>query len=253
MNGLVGENLTRRFRDVIAVDGVSLEVTPGETVALVGESGSGKSTLGRLLVGLERPDGGSVRYDGEPISSMSRTDLRGFRRKVQIIFQDPYASLNPRQQVGSMLSEVLTVHRLATGAGVTTRIAELLDRVGLDAGAARKYPHEFSGGQRQRVVIARALAVEPRIIVADEPVSALDVSVQARILGLLTELKRDLGLGYVFISHDLAVVRRMADRVSVMRAGRVVEAGDAATVYSTPSAPYTKALLEAVPTLPRTT
>jgi ABC-type glutathione transport system ATPase component len=253
MKKLAAVEVVKRFAGVVAVDGVSLDVGPGETVALVGESGSGKSTLGRLLVGLLRPDAGRVQYGERVLAEMSRAELVGFRRDVQIIFQDPYASLNPRLTVGSMLREVLTVHELAEGAGADARVSMLLDRVGLDPAAVRRYPHEFSGGQRQRLCIARALAVEPRIIVADEPVSALDVSVQAKVLGLLKVLQRELDLGYLFISHDLAVVRRLADRVAVMRDGRIVEAGPVATVYSTPVHDYTKALLAAVPRVPLAT
>ena len=253
MKELSAVDVTKRFGDLVAVDRVSLDVRPGETVALVGESGSGKSTLGRLLVGLLRPDAGLVRYGERVLAEMSRGALTEFRRDVQIIFQDPYASLNPRITVGSMLREVFKVHELAEGNAAVMRAAALLDRVGLDPSAARRYPHEFSGGQRQRLGIARALAVEPRIIVADEPVSALDVSVQAKILGLLTDLQSEFGLGYLFISHDLAVVRKLADRVAVMRDGHVVEAGSAAAVYSAPANDYTRALLAAVPTLPRAT
>ena len=244
--------VTRRFggrQGTLAVDDVSISLGPGETLALVGESGSGKSTLGRLLVGLERPDAGTVLYDGRSLAEMSRADLEVFRRNVQIVFQDPQASLNPRMTVGSALAEVLRVH----GTEGDTTLPVLLERVGLSPGAATRYPHEFSGGQRQRIGIARALAVRPSIIIADEPVSALDVSVQAKILGLLLELQRDLGLGYLFISHDLAVVRRIADRVAVMRDGSVLETGTADDVFETPADSYTRALLEAVPSLPKAT
>ncbi|MDX1396863.1 MAG: ATP-binding cassette domain-containing protein [Gemmatimonadota bacterium] len=253
MTALAAVGVTKRYGDLTAVDEVSIEIRPEETVALVGESGSGKSTLGRLLVGLEPPDGGAVTYAGAPIRGLKGPARRTFRRAVQIIFQDPYASLNPRLTVGSAIREVLAVHEIAAGNAAAAKVSALLDRVGLDEGAARRYPHEFSGGQRQRIGIARALAVEPRILVADEPVSALDVSVQARILGLLSELRRDMGLGILFISHDLAVVRRMADRVAVMRAGRVVEVGPSKQVYANPGDPYTRALLAAVPTLPKAT
>ena len=205
------------------------------------------------MIGLERPDGGEVRYAGAPIHRLDGPGRRTYRREVQIIFQDPYASLNPRLTVGSAIREVLAVHGLAKGSTAGARVSALLERVGLDEDAARRYPHEFSGGQRQRIGIARALAVEPRILVADEPVSALDVSVQARILGLMGDLRRDMGLGILFISHDLAVVRRVADRVTVMRAGRVVEEGPSKRVYTDPADPYTKALLAAVPALPRAT
>ncbi|MDH3732151.1 MAG: ATP-binding cassette domain-containing protein [Gemmatimonadota bacterium] len=253
---LRAEGVTRRFggaKGTLAVDAVSIEVRPGETLALVGESGSGKTTLGRLLVGLEAPDAGAVTYGETALARMTRSDLVAFRREVQIVFQDPYASLNPRLTVRSTLAEVLSVHRIAHGFDAEDRIAGLLERVGLDPASADRYPHEFSGGQRQRIGVARALAVEPSIIIADEPVSALDVSVQAKILALLIDLQADLGLGYLFISHDLAVVRRVADRVAVMRAGRLVETGAADAVYDTPSDDYTQALLAAVPTLPTAT
>ena len=260
---LVAERVTRRFaarrarraggRDVVAVEEVSIELRPGETLALVGESGSGKSTLGRLLVGLERPDAGEVRFDGVPLEALDRAGRRRFRRRVQMVFQDPYASLDPRLTVGGALREVLHVHGLARGRAAEERIAALLERVGLDADAARRYPHAFSGGQRQRIGIARALAVEPALLIADEPVSALDVSVQAKILDLMLRLQRDLGLGYLFISHDLAVVRVVADRVAVMKGGRVVEIGSADAVYRAPREEYTKALFAAVPRLPHST
>lgn len=246
--------VTRRFpgrgrkdADVTAVDAVSLDVRPGETIGLVGESGSGKSTLGRILTGLEPVDAGEVRFEGAPIVGFDRAAMDRFRRTVQIVFQDPYGSLNPRLTVGSAIREVLGVHAIGTAGDRADRVAALLARVGLDADAARRYPHEFSGGQRQRIVIARALAVEPTILVADEPVSALDVSVQAKILGLLRDLQRGLGLSYVLISHDLAVVRVMADRVAVMRAGEIVEHGPAADVYARPAHEYTRALLAAIP------
>jgi len=238
---------------VLAVDDVTLEVASGETLALVGESGSGKSTLGRMLVGLETPDAGAVLFDGRRLDAMSRSELVSFHRGVQVVFQDPHGSLNPRLTVGAMLEEVFTVHSIATGAEAARRVVALLERVGLDPGAARRYPHEFSGGQRQRVGIARALAVEPTILVADEPVSALDVSVQAKILGLLADLQHELGLGYLFISHDLAVVRAVADRVAVMCAGRIVETGPVDRLYDRPRSEYTRALLSAVPTLPQLT
>ena len=260
---LTAHDVSRRFAargrrrgapaGTLAVDGVSIEVVPGETLALVGESGSGKSTLGRMLAGLERPDTGSVRWGGRDLADMSRAERLAFHRSVQIVFQDPYASLNPRLSVGAALAEVLAVHHLVGPAGPRARVAELLERVGLDSGSGSRFPHEFSGGQRQRIGIARALAVEPSIIIADEPVSALDVSVQAKILALLDRLRVDLGLGYLFISHDLAVVRRVADRVAVMRGGRVIEQGPAPVVYEDPAEPYTRMLLEAVPTLPKAT
>ena len=234
-------------RKAAAVEDVSLRILRGETLALVGESGCGKSTTARLLLGLEPPTSGTVRYRGRDLGSMSRTELLGFRRRVQLVFQDPFGSLNPRMTIGGMLGEVLSVHALAAGAERGRRITELLDLVGLGPEAVERYPHEFSGGQRQRIGIARALAVEPDIIVADEPVSALDVSIQAQVLNLLADLQERLDLSYLFIAHDLAVVRQVADRVAVMYAGRIVEASDAAALYHEPLHPYTRSLLAAVP------
>jgi len=243
---------SRRDGSVLAVDDVSLGLRAGETVGLVGESGSGKSTLGRLLVGLDHPTGGEVRFEGRPLGSLDRAENRRFRRTVQIVFQDPYASLNPRLTVGAAIREVLTVHAIVPPSATRTRTGELLERVGLDSADARRYPHEFSGGQRQRIGIARALAVEPRILVADEPVSALDVSVQAKIIVLLRQLQRDLGLGYLFVSHDLAVVRAIATEVAIMQRGRIVERGPTSQVYDDPRHPYTKSLLSAIPRLSTT-
>jgi len=234
-------------RITAAVEDVSLRILRGETLALVGESGCGKSTTARLLMGLEPPTSGTVRYRGRDLGSMSRTELLEFRRRVQLVFQDPFGSLNPRMTVGGMLGEVLSVHALAAGEERGRRITELLGLVGLGPEAAERYPHEFSGGQRQRIGIARALAVEPDVIVADEPVSALDVSIQAQVLNLLADLQERLGLSYLFIAHDLAVVRQVADRVAVMYAGRIVEASDADTLYHQPLHPYTRSLLAAVP------
>jgi oligopeptide/dipeptide ABC transporter ATP-binding protein len=234
-------------RKTLAVEDVSLRVLRHETLALVGESGCGKSTTARLLLGLEPPTSGTVRYRGRDLGSMSRTELLEFRRRVQLVFQDPFGSLNPRMTVGGMLGEVLSVHALAAGEERGRRITELLRLVGLGSEAAERYPHEFSGGQRQRIGIARALAVEPDLIVADEPVSALDVSIQAQVLNLLADLQERLGLSYLFIAHDLAVVRQVADRVAVMYAGRIVEASEASALYNEPLHPYTRSLLAAVP------
>lgn len=233
-----------------AVAGVDVAIETGQTTALVGESGCGKSTMGRLLLGLEAPSSGHVEYRGRDLSSMDASELRAFRRRAQIVFQDPYASLNPRMTVGVMLREVMAVHGIARGADARAGVDALLGRVGLPNDAALHYPHEFSGGQRQRIGIARALAVEPEFIVLDEPVSALDVSVQAQILNLLRELQSDLGLTYLFVSHDLSVVNNLADRVLVMRAGSIVETGPASEVLSAPKHNYTTQLLAAVPRIP---
>ena len=232
---------------VRAVDDISFEIKKGETFGLVGESGCGKSTTGRAVIRLRNPTEGIVRFGGQDLMSLKRDELRKMRRRMQIIFQDPYSSLNPRMTVGSIIGEPLETHGLSKGAARMDRVRELLELVGLNPSYTNRYPHEFSGGQRQRIGVARALAVEPEFIVCDEPISALDVSIQAQVLNLLVELREQFGLTYLFIAHDLSVVRHISDRVGVMYLGKLVELGTPDSIYEAPAHPYTRALLSAVP------
>lgn len=244
----VGAGIFGGSHTVRAVNGVSLKIRRGETLGLVGESGCGKSTLGRTLVRLEEPTAGRIVLEGTDIASLRRAQLKTFRRRIQIVFQDPYSSLNPRMSVRSILSEPLRLHGVTTSRDDLNReVLSLLDRVGLRRDAIDRYPHEFSGGQRQRVGIARALALKPDFIVCDEPISALDVSIQAQILNLLVDLQEEFGLTYLFISHDLRIVERMSHRVAVMYLGRIVEVATAEQLYRDPQHPYTRALLSAIP------
>ncbi|HYA34533.1 MAG TPA: dipeptide ABC transporter ATP-binding protein [Candidatus Binataceae bacterium] len=242
--GLFGKALA-----VKAVNGITLEINAGETLGLVGESGSGKSTLGRLILKLIEPTAGCVIFDGRDLASLTRAELRALRREMQLVFQDPYASLNPRMRVRSIVGEGIEIHKLARGREKEDRIASMLAMVGMDADAMDRYPHEFSGGQRQRIGIARALAVNPRFLVLDEPVSALDVSIQAQIINLLQDLQERLRLTYLFIAHDLRVVEHISNRVAIMYLGKIVEIATRDEVYSNPRHPYTRALLSAIPSI----
>lgn len=248
VRGLVKHFPVEGSDDVVrAVDGVSFKIMRGETLGLVGESGCGKSTVGRCLLRLIEPTSGEVTFEGRDVLSLGRNELRQLRREMQIVFQDPYASLNPRMKVGDIVGEPLVIHKIGTKGERRDRVAELLHRVGLDPDYRTRYPHEFSGGQRQRIGVARTLALNPKLIVADEPVSALDVSVQAQVVNLLQELQEEFGLTYLFISHGLAVVEHISTRVAVMYLGRIVEIASAAELYARPLHPYTQALLSAIP------
>jgi oligopeptide transport system ATP-binding protein len=242
-----GALIERTVGHVKAVDGVSFDIAEGETLGLVGESGSGKSTTGYCILQLLKPTGGKVQFMGKELTEIGREDLRRMRREMQIVFQDPYSSLDPRMTVGGIVAEPLEVHGIGTRSSRRETVRRLLDIVGFNPNFTNRYPHEFSGGQRQRIGIARALALNPKLIVCDEPVSALDVSIQAQILNLLKDLQRDFSLTYLFISHDLAVVRTMSDRIAVMNQGKLVEIGTAEQIYNDPKDEYTKALFTAVP------
>ena len=239
--------IDREVDQVRAVDGVSFTVNKGETLGLVGESGSGKSTTCRVVLQLLKPTSGSVKFEGREIAGLGRRELRPLRREMQMIFQDPYASLNPRKRIGQIVGDQLKIQKIASGKELRTRVEGLLERVGLSPEHYNRFPHEFSGGQRQRIGIARALALEPKLVFCDEPVSALDVSIQAQIVNLLDDLQDEMGLTYVFVAHDIGVVRHISDRIAVMNHGKIVETGDADQVCEHPRDEYTKKLLAAVP------
>lgn len=247
VRGLTKSFRLDRPRQLKAVDGVSFSIRRGEVFGLVGESGCGKSTVGRMIIGLYPPTAGQVLYDGRDVSRLGARDRFGLTRRIQMIFQDPYASLNPRMTVGEIIAEPLDIHRLAAGRTRLERVYDLLEKVGLHREHANRFPHEFSGGQRQRIGIARALAVDPEFIIADEPISALDVSVQAQVVNLMEQLKTEHKLTYIFIAHDLSMVKHISDRIGVMYLGKLVEVAQAAELYSQPLHPYTQALLSAVP------
>ncbi|MCW2960877.1 MAG: oligopeptide/dipeptide transporter, ATPase subunit [Thermoleophilia bacterium] len=242
-----GALFAKHVGDVKAVDDVSFDLWPGETLGVVGESGCGKSTTGRAILQLHKPTAGSVVFQGEELTTMSSQRMRSVRRDLQIVFQDPYASLNPRMTVGNIISEPLVIHKIGDSSSRTARVRELLDIVGLNPAFTNRYPHEFSGGQRQRIGIARALALQPKLIICDEPVSALDVSIQAQVMNLLEDLQTEFDLTYMFIAHDLAVVKHVSDRVAVMYLGKIVEIAEADKLYEDPQHPYTQALLSSIP------
>jgi peptide/nickel transport system ATP-binding protein/oligopeptide transport system ATP-binding protein len=246
------EHLSKRYvdpsgHDVLAVNDVSFDLAPGEVLGVVGESGAGKSTLGRMLIRVLEPTTGRILIEGHDFAALRGRALKAARRNLQMIFQDPFSSLNPRHKIGHILAEPLIVHRLMDRAAIGTRVVELLGTVGLQPASVERYPHEFSGGQRQRIAIARALALKPKLIIADEPVSALDVSIQSQIINLIADLRAQLGLSVIFISHDLSVVRHLSNRIAVMKAGTIVELGPAETVFTHPQHAYTQALLAAIP------
>ena len=246
-NAIEVRHLTRRFGAFVAVDDVSFDVARGETLGLVGESGCGKSTLCRTVLKLLEPTSGSVKFEGTEISNMGRRELQPLRREMQMIFQDPFASLNPRKRVGQIIGDPIALHGLSSGTQLRREVQQLMERVGLQPEHFNRYPHEFSGGQRQRIGIARALALRPTLIIADEPVSALDVSIQAQIINLLEDLQDEFNLSYIFVAHDLGVVRHVSDRIAVMYLGKLVERSPAAMLYERPIHPYSVALLSAVP------